>query len=167
MHAPREDSQPWFKQFWPWFLISIPAGTIVAAMFTINLAVETSDGLVKDDYYKEGLAIHKDADRVLEADRLGLHGELSHDPASGRVELLLEGTPSKLLKLTLYHPTRSHQDQLVDLQSAGNGRYVGRLDTLAPANWRVSVEPENGEWRISGRLSVGLEPQGQSTTALN
>lgn len=159
MHAPREDKQPWYKQFWPWFLISIPAGTIVAAIFTINIAIETSDGLVKDDYYKEGLAVHKDAERVEKAQELGLVGHLSLDPQQNRIELELKQSTVEALQLTLFHPTRSNQDQQVMLQHAGDGRYVGRLAALEPANWKVSIEPQGGAWRISGRLPVGTDSQ--------
>ena len=159
MQAPREDSQPRYRQFWPWFLISIPACTVIAAMFTINLAVTSSDGLVKDDYYKEGLAIQKDADRVENARRLGLSANLQLDASSGRVEIQLHNATADKLNLALFHPTRANQDQQVELLNAGNGRYVGRIAALQPANWRVSVEPPANDWRLSGRLAI---PQSNS-----
>jgi hypothetical protein len=167
MHAPREDSQPWYRQFWPWFLISIPAGTVVAAMFTINLAVVSSDGLVNDDYYKEGLAIHMDADRVKKAQQLGLSGQLAHERASGRVEVRLNEAAGNVLQLTLFHPTRANRDQQVALQHAGDGRYVGRLAMLEPANWRVSVQPPASDWRISGRLSIADAEQLHGSSELH
>ncbi|WP_174564729.1 FixH family protein, partial [Solemya elarraichensis gill symbiont] len=51
----QETVKPWYRQFWPWFIISIPAGTVVAAFITIYIAVDGADPLVTDDYYKEGL----------------------------------------------------------------------------------------------------------------
>ena len=39
----------WYKQFWPWFLISLPSPSI-ASIVTINIAIRTDDGLVSDDY---------------------------------------------------------------------------------------------------------------------
>lgn len=36
------DKKPWFKQFWPWFLISLPASVVIASMFTISLAIENA-----------------------------------------------------------------------------------------------------------------------------
>jgi hypothetical protein len=32
----------WYKQFWPWFLISLPASVVVASMFTISIAIDNA-----------------------------------------------------------------------------------------------------------------------------
>jgi len=163
MHAPREDTQPWYKQFWPWFLISLPACTIVAAMVTINLAIDTSDGLVKDDYYKEGLAIHKDAAQVQSARELGVTAQLQLDASRGRVVVQLNDAAIgsvEQLTLSVDHPTRPFRDQQVQLSRTDPGRYVGELVDLEDANWKLSLAPPAGPWRISGRLAV---PQQHST----
>tara|TARA_R110001592_G_scaffold59200_1_gene179570 strand:+ start:14934 stop:15134 length:201 start_codon:yes stop_codon:yes gene_type:complete len=42
-HAHKNtDSKPWFKQFWPWFLISLPGAVVIASIFTIGLAIENA-----------------------------------------------------------------------------------------------------------------------------
>ena len=43
MRPPREDTKPWYRQFWPWFLIALPGSVVVASMVTIWLAASTSD----------------------------------------------------------------------------------------------------------------------------
>ena len=92
MRPPREDTEPWYKQFWPWFLIALPLSVVIASIVTINIAIETDDGLVSDDYYKEGLAIHKDADSVARAKALGIAGDVRYDADTGAVTLdLSEG----------------------------------------------------------------------------
>ena len=53
------DSQPWYRQFWPWFLIALPATVVVAGLTTWWIAAHKADSLVVDDYYKEGLAINR------------------------------------------------------------------------------------------------------------
>ncbi|MFM1891144.1 MAG: FixH, partial [Pseudomonadota bacterium] len=45
MRPPREDTLPWYRQFWPWLLISLPASVVIASMVTIYIAVQTDDGL--------------------------------------------------------------------------------------------------------------------------
>ena len=40
---------PWFKQFWPWFIIALPASVVVASFFTLWLAVSNPDYLVVDE----------------------------------------------------------------------------------------------------------------------
>ena len=39
-------SLPWYKQFWPWFLIALPASAVIASLYTVSLAVRTTDSLV-------------------------------------------------------------------------------------------------------------------------
>ena len=41
-----EDLQPWYRQFWPWFLIALPGCAVVASLYTLNLAMQTTDSLV-------------------------------------------------------------------------------------------------------------------------
>ncbi len=46
-HA-KSDPIPWYRQFWPWALIAIPAATVVACAVTIVIAIVSDDGLVTD-----------------------------------------------------------------------------------------------------------------------
>lgn len=46
--APGE-GVPWYKQFWPWFIIALPASVVVASFFTLWLAISNPDPLVVDD----------------------------------------------------------------------------------------------------------------------
>ena len=157
MRPAREDTVPWYRQFWPWFLISLPAAAVVAGIVTINLAIKTDDGLVKDDYYKEGLGLHKDAARVKTAQQLGVVASLTHDPEQARVTVQLnDAAVGQLdeLTLTLFHPTKHSQDQQIVIKSLGNRRYRADIAKLESANWKVSIEPTTRQWRISGRLSV-------------
>ncbi|MEM7209241.1 MAG: FixH family protein [Pseudomonadota bacterium] len=60
MHSlDNRDTTPWYKQFWPWAIIAIPATTVVACIIMITLAIKTDDGLVSGDYYREGLTINE------------------------------------------------------------------------------------------------------------
>jgi len=34
-----EDVEPWYKQFWPWFIIALPASAVIASFITLWLAV--------------------------------------------------------------------------------------------------------------------------------
>jgi hypothetical protein len=157
MRPPREDTKPWYKQFWPWFLISLPGAVVVASMVTIYIAVETKDGLVQDDYYKKGLGIHKDAAKTATAKDLNVQARLAYHADAGEVVVFLnEAAVGNLpkLKLVAFHPTRDKQDQLIELERADDGSYRGAIAQLGPANWKLSIEPPGGQWRISGRLAV-------------
>ena len=44
---------PWYRQFWPWFIIALPASVVVASFFTLWLAISNPDQLViEDDEYQ-------------------------------------------------------------------------------------------------------------------
>ena len=51
--------KPWYREPWPWILMSGPAVVVVAALATAVIAVRTADGLVAEDYYRRGVDINK------------------------------------------------------------------------------------------------------------
>jgi hypothetical protein len=51
------DKKPWYKEPWPWILMAGPVIVIVAGVITAWLAVISNDGLVSDDYYKQGMGL--------------------------------------------------------------------------------------------------------------
>ena len=155
MRPPREDTEPWYRQFWPWFLIALPLSVVIAAIVTINIAIETDDGLVSDDYYKEGLAIHKDADSAAKAKALGIAGTLDYEADTGAITLTLEKPlqdDRKGLSLEVVHPTLPNQDQTIQLSPLDASRFAGRLEPLGPAQWKLSLRPADRSWRVEGRL---------------
>lgn len=157
MRPPREDTEPWYKQFWPWFLISLPLSVVIASIVTINLAIETNDGLVSDDYYKEGLGIHRDADSAARAKALGIAANLDYDAETGALTLVLDeplADDPGVLSLEVFHPTRPDNDRMAQLTAVGPGRYAGRIEPIVAAHWKLKLQPEDGHWRIDGRLRV-------------
>ena len=40
---------PWYRQFWPWFIIALPASVVIASFVTLWLAISNPDHLVVDD----------------------------------------------------------------------------------------------------------------------
>ncbi len=46
--VPGHDT-PWYRQFWPWFIIALPAAAVIASFITFYLAVSRPDYLVVDD----------------------------------------------------------------------------------------------------------------------
>ena len=77
MNTPSDlDTLPWFKQFWPWFLIALPATVVVAAFVTLYIANRHSDDLVSKDYYKNGLAINLQLESKNLAEELLITSEL-------------------------------------------------------------------------------------------
>ena len=55
-----ETNKPWFKQLWPWLLISGPAVAAIGCIITIYLAVTLYvDKPVRDGVVKRGLKVEQ------------------------------------------------------------------------------------------------------------
>lgn len=42
-------NKPWYKQFWPWFLIALPGSVVIASLFTVTLAVQHAPVIIQKD----------------------------------------------------------------------------------------------------------------------
>jgi len=149
---------PWYKQFWPWFLITFPALAVVAGIATIILAVKSDDGLVNDNYYKEGLAINQKLGKKQRAHELNLEANATWDELTQTITLKLSGKLTNLpprLTMQLAHATRAKQDQSVTLfLSPDKKNYTARIDTVKQGDWILILEPEEQNWRINGRVTL-------------
>jgi hypothetical protein len=149
--------RPWYREPWPWFLMAIPAASVVVGIIMATLAIRTEDGLVADDYYKRGLAINRELARDDAARAGGLHAQLWFEPAGGRVRVALAGSgqPGAAgMRLTFVHPTRAGFDRSVGLTPAGAGMYEAVVGALAPGRWQVTLEDNARAWRIGGTLRL-------------
>lgn len=149
MHSTKPP-RPWYREPWPWILMGLPGTVVVAGFITFYLAAHNTDGLVVDDYYKEGLAINRTLERQETARRAGLKGELTVE--GGGVSLVLRANegyvmPSQL-RLRIAHPTIAGQDQLVTLVRTDDV-YRGVMHPLAAGRWQFLVEDEAQTWRIA------------------
>lgn len=146
-------SKPWYREPWPWFLISLPATAVIAGVTTVWIATTSADGLVVGDYYKAGLAINKTLARDDAAHALALTATLQRD--GGALALTLTGRlqayPDQL-SLTLVHPTRQGQDQTLAFSHAGGGHYRASLPAMPAGKWHALLVDAASSWRLSGVL---------------
>ncbi len=146
---------PWYRHRWPWFLMAGPGIVIVAGIATAWLAIKSNDGLVADDYYKQGLAINQQMAKSARAKDFGLRGDAKIE--GGRAVVHLEAAsgvvlPSSL-KLRLVHPTVSGHDQQSALTRQGDA-YEGSVDAGLTGHWQVLLDDEQCGWRLTGQLSL-------------
>ena len=148
---------PWYRQLWPWLLISLPASAVVAGFITLWLAATTNNSLVVDDYYKEGKAINLQLARDRVATQMGLTGTLSRAPdGTARLELAATGGSPlpDTVTVRLVHATRAEQDMTLSLQAVRAGVYAARGTTLPQTGrWNVHVEDPGSSWRLVGITS--------------
>ena len=137
---------PWYRQLWPWLIISGPAAVLVAGAATIWIAFASADGLVAEDYYKQGLAINKVLAREDAATQRGITADLRIEGES--LSIALKGDAPEALFVHLAHATRAGLDQRLRLAREGEGRYAAELPPLAPGRWRIVIEDPRATWRI-------------------
>ncbi len=151
-----ESARPWYKEFWPWFVMLFPAAAVVGGIITYQVAAQNDDGVVEDDYYKQGMAINRTLARDQVAASINLAGRLSI--VGGEASLALTGSvaswPDKL-RLRILHPTRAGMDQTVTLAARGGGRYVARCELPGAAKWNLLLEDEPKSWRLAGHMEAG------------
>lgn len=159
---------PWYRHRWPWLLMLGPFVVVVAGIVTAWLAFRSNDGLVVDDYYKQGLAVNQATLRDRRAAQLGVRGELSIDPVRQLVRVTLRsgksGEMPPTLALTFSHPTRGGLDRTLRLLRDETGSLpdgahyaAGSAGELA-GRWHVTLEGENREWRLVGTWDLAQQP---------
>ena len=147
---------PWYREPWPWLLMAGPAMVVVAGFFTLGLAIQSADGLVADDYYKQGNAINMTLTRDARAQSLGYRARLTMT-AEGQVTLkFAEAAPTAhRLRLTLHHPTRAGFDREFLLARTVDSSYTAAMPPIDASRWRMTLEDENRTWRLTGDWRAG------------
>ena len=49
MQQEQLDTKPWYKQFWPWFIIALPLSAVIASIATFVIALQNPEHLVVDN----------------------------------------------------------------------------------------------------------------------
>ncbi len=151
-------TSPWYKE--PWFFLAFtPAALgVVFGLTILTIGLNTFDGTVHEDYYKEGRAINQSFDRDRHARELNLLASLQfaqdqlHMDLSGQLSVF----PDQLVVL-MENPTRAAMDFEIPLQHLRGGRYVGNLPQSFANEWDIKIYGPEREWRIYGRGSFPRE----------
>ena len=49
----KEDSKPWYRYFWPWFVIALLGSAVSASLYTLYLASTTSEPVLPEYQQKQ------------------------------------------------------------------------------------------------------------------
>jgi hypothetical protein len=143
----------WYREPWPWLLMSGPFVAVVASLASAWMAVTSDDGVVAQDYYKQGMTINQRLARM--APEAGPHGAKITVGERGEVRAHIEGLVEapKNLRLRLAHPATATRGEVIVLESAAGGDYVGALAKQTPGRWVATLESDF--WRLPTTTGEG------------
>jgi hypothetical protein len=152
-----QGAAPWYRHRWPWFLMAGPAIAVAASIGTAVVALETDDPVVADDYYRQGLAINETIGREQHARDLAVAARLQFNEEATRARVILASRAPMppALQLSLIHPTRSGEDQVIPLSPTAPGVFEGSLKPLREGHWDVQLEDAAAMWRVEGEWHTG------------
>ncbi|ENM5880421.1 FixH family protein [Vibrio metoecus] len=146
--------KPWYKQFWPWFLIILPLTVVIWTVATVIVFANNSVSLVTEDYYKKGKGINIDLSKINIAKELELHatiqsegnnvfiafdkGQLTHYPA---------------IQAMFAHRTLPDRDFSQLVTADAQGIYRVKLDHELQGPWFIELTPHDAQWLIQGRIT--------------
>lgn len=158
--ARTPEALPWYREPWPWLLMAGPAMVVVAGFITLGMAIQSFDGLVADDYYKQGKTINRTIERDTRAQQLGYRAAIRLAAAGGAVQLAFTGNApdARELRLGLHHPTRGGLDREFLLLRSDDGSYSAAMPALEHARWKIVVDDSKREWRLTGEWAMDATP---------
>lgn len=146
-----EPIRPWYKEPWPWVLITIIVLPIIIMVIRLNIYSDYKVEMVVDDYYKKGKAINQEFDRERLAKDYGIAIFAQFKPD----RLLLDinknqKAPKELASVivSFYHPTQVVKDINLMATMRGDGLYTANLPENMKGKWQVTIEPYNKTWKV-------------------
>ena len=121
----------------------------------LYLAINSSNDLVKENYYKEGLTINVEIGQRKLAKELNIRAILTLDELTGDVLLKTENTQAESLTILFTHAAYSDRDFTLSAQKVADGEYRSQLKRPLTEIWNVYLESEEG-WQMSGRLNANI-----------
>lgn len=164
-------NEKWYKQFWPWFLITVPLVSMILGVVIVYLALTSENSMVTDDYYKEGKAINVSLQKSRMAKQLNLVAGLRIENGAIQVKFKQSLPPDpSAIKLDFFHATMEDKDFFVMLTRDAKGDYRGVLPQSSDGvqspfgKWRITLTPFDESWKIRNEASfpvageITLEP---------
>jgi hypothetical protein len=154
-----EQDPPWYRNFWPWFIIAILSWGVISSSITLTVALNNPPHMMTGDYAELGKALVDTHERADRADALGLSGTLAR--AGSQWALRIESAASERLGerllLLVQHPTDSARDRQVVFDRIANGEYRAAA-TEIPARGRMIVSDLEQTWWISSEYDTASAP---------
>lgn len=143
-------STPWYKEFWPWFIIALLGTVVTASLITVSIAFRHADDLVVDDYYKVGLAINQRLEHREAAAALGI--DIKIELFERQVRAITRNIPpSTELTLLMAHPIEADKDFRLTLLPGPDGVFFADMPAPVASGWHWSITGTVPHaWLVSG-----------------
>lgn len=89
--SKKNNVQPWYKNFWPWFLMVGPIFVVIASVSMFFVAKQNMTDLVSDDYYKDGKHIEIELHRDEEAVKRQIQAQVLISPDMDKAKVFVSG----------------------------------------------------------------------------
>lgn len=151
----QSENRPWYKEPFVWMLIGVPLSSVIVGSFFIYLAASTKDTLVRDNYYKDGLAINQLKQWEKKAASLDVKLTMNLNGNDAMITINnSRQTPPNSLTLKLSHPTLKEKDRDAFLQHTQDGQYIGFIESFENGRFYIMIESVEQQWRIKKNLEV-------------
>ncbi len=150
-------ANPWYKEPWPFILVSITGIGVVAGSTLAIIGFSNPPEIVSGQFGSLGKFVTEDSARIDQARALGLSGRLALDGEA--IVLSLSATDAdklpEQLMVQFQHPATSAHDSVALLMHTGDGEYRGSYAEPPHARAQVNVSDLNQSWALAGRLGSG------------
>jgi hypothetical protein len=135
---------PWYRYFWPWFIIALLSASVAAGIATVVIAFANQDSLVSESWYESGTQINRRLESEKNAVRRSIRAELRIDSVTGEVRVDLAGEGVEMVRelvLDLSHPTQASNDRSISLVRPDSGPFRGQLSAEVSGRWYAVLAP--------------------------
>lgn len=149
----------WSKNPIVWMILFFPTLAIVAGFYTLLLAIQSDDGLVSSDYYKQGLGVNKTITADINALKKNISGLISINAGNGEIQArfsnAIKASLNNTVSFKLVHRTMPGFDQEIILNQVDDTMlYTGKVKPLSASGGRWRWEIKQDDWRVSERFTT-------------
>jgi hypothetical protein len=154
VHGAAPAGAPWYRQFWPWFLIALPSTAVIASFASLAIALRNADSLVRADWSDAGENINVELALEREAQMREIAATIIFDSHSNRLLVSLVGRVDEIdrIAVELRHPTDAGRDVALSLAGQDGGVFVGESPAAVTGSWYLTIAPPQRQWLLRKRV---------------
>lgn len=158
----QQTANPWYKEPWPWILISIIVIPMIVAVIRLNIYSDYKVEMVVDDYYKKGKSINQEFAREKLAKSYGISALVNFtDDHNLVIDINHNKKAPELanLVISLYHSTQAFKDLSLRATARADGKFSAPLPEQLIGKWQLTIEPYDKKWKIQKNISLPARKQ--------